>query len=163
MSEPQLRAKVRRGLLKVEQLHALARAVYYGQRGRISAREVYDQMNACSCLTLILACIVYWQAREISRLAAAPDFPFDPDLLRHVSPIDSIMNRERSMRPTSRSADASSFWRGYAASLRKSWLGRMVPAAMVAATRKFRSIRSTFTLPPTRGRRCFGTPARSNT
>ena len=41
-----------------------------------------------SCLTLILACIVYWQAREISRLAAAPDFPFDPDLLRHVSPIE---------------------------------------------------------------------------
>ena len=88
MSEPKLRAKVRRGLLKVEQLHALARALYYGQRGRISAREVYDQMNACSCLTLILACIVYWQAREISRLAAAPDFPFDPDLLRHVSPIE---------------------------------------------------------------------------
>ena len=79
---------MRRGLLKVEQLHALARAVYYGQRGRISAREVYDQMNACSCLTLILACIVYWQAREISRLAAAPDFPVDPDLLRHVSPIE---------------------------------------------------------------------------
>ena len=64
MSEPQLRAKVRRGLLKVEQLHALARAVYYGQRGHISAREVYDQMNACSCLTLILACIVYWQTRD---------------------------------------------------------------------------------------------------
>ena len=40
---------MRRGLLKVEQLHALARAVYYGQRGRISAREVYDQVNACSC------------------------------------------------------------------------------------------------------------------
>ena len=58
------------------------------RRGRISAREVYDQVNACSCLTLILACIVYWQAREISRIAAAPDFPFDPDLLRHVSPIE---------------------------------------------------------------------------
>ena len=38
--------------------------------------------------TLILACIVYWQAREISRIAPAPDFPFDPDLLRHVSPIE---------------------------------------------------------------------------
>ncbi len=50
--------QVRRGLLKVEQLHALARAVYYGQRGRISAREVYDQMKTCSCLTLILACII---------------------------------------------------------------------------------------------------------
>ena len=87
MSEPKLRAKVRRGLLKVEQLHALARAVY-GQRGRITAREVYDQMNACSCLTLILACIVYWQAREISQMAAAPDFPFDLDLITHVSPIE---------------------------------------------------------------------------
>ena len=41
-AEPQLRATVRRGLLKVEQLHALARAVYGGQRGRLSAREVYD-------------------------------------------------------------------------------------------------------------------------
>ena len=28
------------------------------------------------------------QAKEISRIAAAPDFPFDPDLLRHVSPIE---------------------------------------------------------------------------
>ena len=28
------------------------------------------------------------QARDISRIAAAPDFPFDPDLLRHVSPIE---------------------------------------------------------------------------
>ncbi|MCY4615141.1 MAG: Tn3 family transposase, partial [Chloroflexi bacterium] len=62
--------------------------VYYGQRGRISAREVYDHVNACSCLTLILACIVYWQAREISRMVAAPDFPFGPDLLRHISPIE---------------------------------------------------------------------------
>ena len=40
------------------------------------------------------------------------------------------------MRPTSRSAAASSFWRGYAASLRRSWLGRMVPAAIVDATRR---------------------------
>ena len=62
--------------------------MYYGQRGRISTREVYDQVNACSCLTLILACIVYWQARKIPRMAAAPDFPFEPDLLRHVSPIE---------------------------------------------------------------------------
>ena len=88
MAEPQLRAKVRRGILKVERLHALARAVYYGNRGRITAREVYDQINACSCLTLILACIIYWQAREISRLAADPDFPFDPGLIQYVSPIE---------------------------------------------------------------------------
>jgi len=25
-------------------------------------------MNSCSCLTLIVACIVYWQAKEIARV-----------------------------------------------------------------------------------------------
>jgi TnpA family transposase len=37
LSEPQLRSRIRRGLLKVEQLHSLARDVYYGRRGRISS------------------------------------------------------------------------------------------------------------------------------
>ena len=32
LSEPQLRARIRRGLLKVEQLHALARDIYSGRR-----------------------------------------------------------------------------------------------------------------------------------
>jgi TnpA family transposase len=68
LSEPQLRRRIRRGLLKVDQLHALARDVYYGRRGRINARELHEQMNACSSLTLILACIIYWQAKEINRV-----------------------------------------------------------------------------------------------
>ena len=37
---------------------------------------------------MLAAIIIYCQAREISRIAAAPDFPFDPDLLRHISPIE---------------------------------------------------------------------------
>ena len=56
------------------------------ERGRISARDVHDQMNACSCLILILACIVCRQAREISRIAAATDFPFDPGHIARFSP-----------------------------------------------------------------------------
>ena len=36
----------------------------------------------CRSLTLILACIVCWQASEISRLAAAPDFLFGPAQLK---------------------------------------------------------------------------------
>src|SRR5271170_1101804 len=79
------------GLLKVEQLHALARDVFYGRRGQINARELWEQMNTCSCLTLILACIVYWQAREISRVLRHGD-PIDNgvdlSLLEHVSPIE---------------------------------------------------------------------------
>ncbi len=91
LSEPQLRSRIRRGLLKVEQLHALARDVYYGRRGRINARELHEQMNSCSCLTLILACVIYWQAKEISRVVRwcrPEDEKIDVTLLEHVSPIE---------------------------------------------------------------------------
>ena len=91
LSEPQLRARIRRGLLKVDQLHALARDVYYGRRGRINARELHEQMNSCSCLTLILACVIYWQAKEISRLVRCrgpEDAAIDVGMLEHVSPIE---------------------------------------------------------------------------
>ena len=89
LSEPQLRTRIRRGLLKVEQLHALARDVYYGRRGRINARELHEQMNTCSSLTLILACIIYWQAKEISRAvrSCGPD-DIDISMLEHISPIE---------------------------------------------------------------------------
>jgi Tn3 transposase DDE domain len=88
---PELRRRIQRGLLKVEQLHALARDVFYGRRGRINARELWEQMNTCSCLNLILACIVYWQAREISRVLSQCDpvaNAVDTSLLEHVSPIE---------------------------------------------------------------------------
>ena len=91
LSEPELRGRIRRGLLKVEQLHALARDVFYGRRGQINARELWEQTNTCSCLTLILACIVYWQAHEIS-WALSQHEPttdgIDLALLDHVSPIE---------------------------------------------------------------------------
>jgi len=91
LSEPPLRSRIRRGLLKLEQLHALARDVYYGRRGRINARELHGQMNSCSCLTLILACVIYWQAKEISRVVhwgKPEDDKIDVALLEHISPIE---------------------------------------------------------------------------
>ncbi|MHB8903349.1 MAG: Tn3 family transposase, partial [Thermoguttaceae bacterium] len=93
LSEPPLRSRIRKGLLKVEQLHALARDVYYGRRGRINARELHEQMNSCSCLTLILACVIYWQAKEISRVVRwcqpkEEEAKIDVTLLDHVSPIE---------------------------------------------------------------------------
>lgn len=48
-------------------------------------------MNTCSCLTLILACIIYWQAREIERVVSecSPETEgIDVSLLEHVSPIE---------------------------------------------------------------------------
>lgn len=46
-------------------------------------------MNSCSCLTLIVACIIYWQAKETSRVIRQADPEGDGielALLRHVSP-----------------------------------------------------------------------------
>jgi hypothetical protein len=43
-------------------------------------------MNTCSCLNLILACIVYWQGREISRVLSQCDAVangIDLSLLEH--------------------------------------------------------------------------------
>lgn len=90
MSNQALRSKTRRGLLKNEQLHALARDLNYGKRGRISNRDIQEQRNSCSCLTLILACIVYWQAKEINRVILECDpigNGIDIQLIEHISPI----------------------------------------------------------------------------
>lgn len=96
MSDPLLRKKRRCGLLKGEQMHQLAREVAYGKRGKIKARNFQEQKNTCSCLTLILACIIYWQAREIKRVIDESDPKAEKinlKLLEHISPIgwDNIL------------------------------------------------------------------------
>jgi Tn3 transposase DDE domain len=48
-------------------------------------------MNSCSCLTLIVACIVYWQAKEIAGVVNECDpegSGIDVSLLEHVNPIE---------------------------------------------------------------------------
>jgi TnpA family transposase len=90
MSDPLVRQRVRRGLLKGEELHALARQVAYGKQGKLTARDLQGQKNTSSCLTLIMACIIYWQAQEIKRvlLEAEPEAAgVDLSLLEHISPI----------------------------------------------------------------------------
>jgi len=90
MSDKSLRLRTRRGLLKVEQLHSLARDLKFGKRGRISQRDLQEQKNSCSCLTLIMASIVYWQANEIYRVVrecCPKENDIDLALLEHISPI----------------------------------------------------------------------------
>lgn len=90
MSDPLLRQRTRRGLLKGEQIHALAREVGYGKQGRITARDWQGQKNSASCLTLIMAAIIYWQAKEINRILneCHPELAgVDLALLEHISPI----------------------------------------------------------------------------
>ena len=90
LSQSALRTRIRRGLLKGEQLHALARCVHYGRLGRLDQRDFERQTGAASCLLLILAAIIYWQIWEIDRVLSeagsdADDLNFE--LLSHISPI----------------------------------------------------------------------------
>lgn len=90
ISDRNFRRKTTRGLLKGEQLNALARDLRYGKRGKMDKRDIYEQRNSCSCLTLILASIVYWQAKEMNRIVIECDpekNKIDLSLLEHVSPI----------------------------------------------------------------------------
>jgi TnpA family transposase len=90
LSDPVLRQKRRRGLLKGEEIHQLARDVGYGKRGKITARDVGGQRNTCSCLTLIMAGIIYWQAKEIWRVIKMYGHKLDLACLKmlpHISPI----------------------------------------------------------------------------
>ena len=91
LSQPPLRTRIRRGLLKGEQLHALARCVHYGRLGRLDQRDFERQTGAASCLLLILAAIICWQIRgdrscfERGGLGWPDDLNFE--LLSHISPI----------------------------------------------------------------------------
>jgi TnpA family transposase len=90
MSDPLARQQTRRGLLKSEEMNALARQVAYGKQGKITARDIQAQRNTSSCLTLIMAAIIYWQAKEISRVIQECDpsgSQVDLSLLKHISPI----------------------------------------------------------------------------
>jgi len=90
MADPHQRKRTRKGLLKVEQIHQLARDITYGNRGKLKGRSMEDINSSGNCTNLILACIIYWQAKEISRIvkeynpeAAGADIT----LLAHISPI----------------------------------------------------------------------------
>jgi len=90
LSNPSFRKRQRKGLLKGEQIHQLARHVAYGKQGKINARDFYEQKNTCSCLTLIMACIIYWQAKEIKHLIEEKGQELDSLCLKMVPYISPI-------------------------------------------------------------------------
>ena len=90
MSDREYRKNKHRGLLKGEEIHQLARDINYANRGKITAREPKGQAISCNCLTMIMACVIYWQAKELDRLVDSAEFVsmgFDSSLVKHVSPV----------------------------------------------------------------------------
>ncbi len=91
MSDPLKRKRTRKGLLKVEQIHALARDITYGNRGRLKGKTLEEITSSGNCTTLIMAAIIYWQAKEISRIVQEynpEEAGIDISLLAHISPIE---------------------------------------------------------------------------
>jgi TnpA family transposase len=90
MSDQDYRKRKHQGLLKGEEVHQLGRNISFANRGKITNRDVTGQEINCHCLTLILACVIYWQAKELDQLVSSVEFKergFDPDLIQHISPV----------------------------------------------------------------------------
>src|SRR5205823_11903897 len=91
MSDPLKRKQTRKGLLKTEQVHQLARDITYGNRGRFKGKSLEDINSSSNCTALIIAAITYWQVKEISRVIKEKDpeaAGIDLSLLAYISPIE---------------------------------------------------------------------------
>lgn len=90
MCDPEYRRKKHQGLLKGEEIHQLARDINYANRGKITARTERALIVSCNSLTIILAAIIYWQAKELHRLIKSEAFKkmgFNLKLMSHISPV----------------------------------------------------------------------------
>jgi TnpA family transposase len=91
MADPFRRKCTRKGLLKTEQVHQLARDISYGNRGRFKGKSLEDINSSGNCTALIIAAITYWQAKEISKVIKENDpeaAGIDISLLAYISPIE---------------------------------------------------------------------------
>ena len=65
--------------------------ITYGNRGRLKGKTLEEITSSGNCTTLIMAAIIYWQAREISRIVKEynpEEACIDISLLAHISPIE---------------------------------------------------------------------------
>ena len=91
-TQRQVRRQVQRGLNLQESIHALARALFIGQRGELRLRDLDTQLHRISCLQLVMAMVITWNA---AYLAAAVDqlkaegVTITDEQLAHILPVMS--------------------------------------------------------------------------
>ena len=88
-TQRQIRQRVQKGLNRVESYHALAKSIFIGQAGEIRLRELEAQLNRVSCLQLVTAMVITWNAAYLT--AAVKKLEMDgmtitPEQLAHVLP-----------------------------------------------------------------------------
>jgi TnpA family transposase len=91
MSDPLKRKQTRKGLLKTEQVHQLARDMTYGNRGRFKGKSLEDINSSGNRTAAIIAAITDWQVKEISSIVKEhnpEEAGIDLSLLAYISPIE---------------------------------------------------------------------------
>ena len=91
MADPLMRKRTRKGLLKTEQVHQLARDITYGNRGRLKGKSVEEINSSGNCTANIIAAITYWLSKEISTVIRDKDpeaAGVDISLIAYISPIE---------------------------------------------------------------------------
>ena len=88
-TQRQIRQRVQKGLNRVESYHALVRSLFIGQAGVIRQRELVAQLNRVSCLQLVAAMIMTWNAAYLDVAVKKLDMEgvtIKPEQLAHILP-----------------------------------------------------------------------------
>jgi TnpA family transposase len=91
MADPLMRKRARKGLLKTEQVHQLARDITYGNRGRFKGKSLEEINSSGNCTAIIIAAITYWMSKEIATVIKQNDpeaAGVDISLIAYISPIE---------------------------------------------------------------------------
>lgn len=86
INDEAFRRRVLVGLNKGEALHALARALFFGQQGRFIQREYETQLNRATALSLLINAIVVWNTRYFGAVGERVG-PLTDALWHHISPV----------------------------------------------------------------------------
>jgi TnpA family transposase len=85
-----VRRRVQRGLNLQESIHALARALFIGQRGELRLRDLNAQLHRISCLQLVMAMVITWNAAYLSAAVdklKAEGVTITDEQLAHILPV----------------------------------------------------------------------------
>lgn len=90
ISSQEMRRKINKILNKGELMNSLARAVFFAKRGEMRERDLQDQLQRASALSIIMNAISVWNTVYLQK---AIDYlktkkSFDNNLLRHVSSLN---------------------------------------------------------------------------
>jgi TnpA family transposase len=91
-TQEETRQSMQTGLNRQESIHSLARALFVGQRGELRLRDLDAQLNRASCLQLVMAMVITWNAAYLSSAVdklRAEGVTITADHLEHILPVTS--------------------------------------------------------------------------